>query len=861
MTENNSNDTFKLRKFSGKIEDYQSWQRDFVAVMRFKGLLYIIKADQEPTPNDDSKKEEYKERNGTLYSYLVLSLDDTNARSIEIDCYENGWKAWRKITSKYQRRDKLRAISLYLELCTTRLSNCENMEHYLGKTADIRKQLIDISGSNAVPNDLAIASLFLGLTDEFSQWIYSKGQVENLTVEEVETELRTLSLFDEDKRRLSENPVELGFMIKNLNQKSGRKLAARSDKRSNDNGNKKKKCDICLKNGHTKEDCWHKDDPNYKPKEKKKGVATNFMINTSSHVVDSNTWIVDTGASNHMCNIREAFKTIETSNIKYVIVANGAKVEVEGQGTMELILMDTNAEPITAIMEGVLFVPKLEQNLLSVRKLGTKGHRSSFTKNGGTIEIAKTDKTVPIREWSKMFVIDCQINYPQKETDTDSAMVVKETEGLWHQRMGHPGKDVIQKLAKCVEGINIPSHEEVDPQDCEVCIATKMAKTPFQESTSQTTRPLELVHSDVEGPMRTPSFLENHKFAINFIDDYSKFTVIYTMKQKSEAFDKFKMFIADFANPINAKIGTLQTDDGGEYVSNEMEKYCRDVGIRREKSIPRTPEQNGKAERKWRTLFNMVRAMLLNAGLGKIWWGRALTAAAYLRNRLPSSTLPEGTTPFELFYGRKPTIRHIKTFGCRVFILNDNPQRDKLDNRGLPGIFVGYGDKVKGYLVYVFQTNRMIWTRNIKFLESSHPEIVRLGKAPQIPKGANLSHPSSLQNQRSLPSNQNDATIVNIKTNQKSLQPVKQPAIQQPIQQQQQLQVEIQENQNLPPQNQSISPPTTPTQNLSLSSPQVNIGTPIPIRMEDSDDEDNNENINKNNQNSDISQPNLTIGQ
>src|SRR5687768_6195003 len=90
----NHNDAFKLRRFSGKPEDYQSWQRDFTALMRFKGLASILKAENDPIPQDLQKREEYNILNGNLYSYLCLALNDANVRSIEIKARDNGWRAW-----------------------------------------------------------------------------------------------------------------------------------------------------------------------------------------------------------------------------------------------------------------------------------------------------------------------------------------------------------------------------------------------------------------------------------------------------------------------------------------------------------------------------------------------------------------------------------------------------------------------------------------------------------------------------------------------------------------------------------------------------------------------------------------------
>ena len=112
----------------------------------------------------------------------------------------------------------------------------------------------------------------------------------------------------------------------------------------------------------------------------------------------------------------------------------------------------------------------------------------------------------------------------------------------------------------------------------------------------RSTRRLQLVHSDVCGPMQTES-IGGHKYFVSFIDDYSRCCAVYFLKRKSEVFDKFKEFEASATNECRQTIGTLRTDNGGEYVSKEFDAYLKLKGIRHELSVAHSPQQNGVAER------------------------------------------------------------------------------------------------------------------------------------------------------------------------------------------------------------------------------------------------------------------------
>ena len=185
---------------------------------------------------------------------------------------------------------------------------------------------------------------------------------------------------------------------------------------------------------------------------------------------------------------------------------------------------------------------------------------------------------------------------------------------------------------------------------CDACQLGKQHRDSFpSKSFRQAGKPLELVHSDLCGPMPEPS-LGGNRFFISFIDDYSRKVWTYFLKVKSEAFEVFKDFKAQVEKFSGHHIKTLRTDRGEEYLSNEFELFCRKSGIKHELTSRYSPQQNGVCERKNRTIMEMARCMLKRKKLPSNFWAEAVSCAAYLINRSPTKSL-ENCTPHETWYG------------------------------------------------------------------------------------------------------------------------------------------------------------------------------------------------------------------
>jgi hypothetical protein len=212
--------------------------------------------------------------------------------------------------------------------------------------------------------------------------------------------------------------------------------------------------------------------------------------------------------------------------------------------------------------------------------------------------------------------------------------------------------------------------------------------------------------------------LSEYVYYVSFIDDYSRKTWIYLLKAKNEVFGKFKEFKALVENLTKRKIKILQSDNGGEFTSEEFNEYCKEAGIKRELSTPYNLQQNGVAERKNQTIMEVVKAMIHDQDLPMHLWAEATKIAVYVQNRIPHKVL-ENMTPEEMFLGEKPKVCHLRIFVCPVFVHVPKEKRTKFDPSGNNGIFVGYNDTSKAYMIYIPGHWKVEISRDVTFDESA----------------------------------------------------------------------------------------------------------------------------------------------
>jgi hypothetical protein len=188
------------------------------------------------------------------------------------------------------------------------------------------------------------------------------------------------------------------------------------------------------------------------------------------------------------------------------------------------------------------------------------------------------------------------------------------------------------------------------------------------------------------------------------------------MKNKSDVFEIFKKWKCLVENETGLKLKCLRSDNSGEYCSKEFDEYCAVNGIRREKIVLRTPQQNGVAERMNRTITERARSMLLNAGLPKHLWAEVVNTAAYLINRGPSTAI-DCQLPEEVWTGKEVKLLHLRIFGCISYVHVNAENRSKLDAKSKICTLLGYGDDSFGYRLWDHESKKVIRSKDVRFNE------------------------------------------------------------------------------------------------------------------------------------------------
>ena len=301
---------------------------------------------------------------------------------------------------------------------------------------------------------------------------------------------------------------------------------------------------------------------------------------------------------------------------------------------------------------------------------------------------------------------------------------------LWHARLGHLHADAVKLLADqgWVEKMRVGSRQM---DGCTGCVLGKQHRESFPKKTERrATELLGIVHSDVCGPLQEAS-IGGSRYFVTFIDDFSRFTWVYFLKSKSQVFDCFKEFVNMAETSTGGKVKILRSDNGGEYKSKSMSEFRKSRGIVHELTVPYTPEQNGVAERMNRTLVESARSMMSHAKLPVRFWAEAIGTAAYLRNRSPTVAV-KGMTPFERWFGRKPSLSQLRIFGCDAYAHIAKEKRRKLDPKSKLCVFVGYGNYVKGYRLYDPALDDVIHARNVVFFEETFSYVRAAGSKKPV---------------------------------------------------------------------------------------------------------------------------------
>ncbi|KAL7280494.1 hypothetical protein ACG7TL_005426 [Trametes sanguinea] len=430
----------------------------------------------------------------------------------------------------------------------------------------------------------------------------------------------------------------------------------------------------------------------------------------------------DTGASHHYFIDRRHFSNYRsTSSMTGNAAKRGSTFEIAGIGDVSLIIR-TEGRDVKIRLHDVLHAPDLAANLVSVARIDRGGYRIEIDE-GCLMVYEKATASLCFagqRTSTDLYQINIARVLPEETEAIPHALATTAKADLatWHRRLGHPREQTIRDMVRtnAVKGIELTG--KTPTGRCTDCLQGKHPRAPFYPATVETNVG-ERVYIDVMF-FNVPS-LGGGEIAFTFDDGGSSFLVTFIARTKteSESVALLETYHTWLERQSGQKLLVIRTDNGGEFLNGAWTEYLRRTGIQHETTTPKTPQQNGVAERGHRTLGERVRTMLADSRLPEYLWGEALMCATYTKN-LTASMRQGGKTPYERFYGTIPDISHLRVFGCLAWVKVPDDTRIKLTSKSMRGFLVGYTEDAS-YRIWLPQEGgvrgKVIRSRDVVFEE------------------------------------------------------------------------------------------------------------------------------------------------
>ncbi|KAD2805312.1 hypothetical protein E3N88_38689 [Mikania micrantha] len=408
-----------------------------------------------------------------------------------------------------------------------------------------------------------------------------------------------------------------------------------------------------------------------KPRSKTKGPSA----------CQNSIWYVDSGGSMHMTGSRSLLNDYLTGRKGFVSFGNDAKGYIIGKGFV------TNGE---IRFDDVNHVENIMYNLLSVSQMCDKGHISLFTKQDCRIlssavlpligKVLDEYTLLKANRVGKVYAFDLSKKISVKGHPCLFSKASFKESNLWHRRLGKQHK------------VSFPPIGDPKSTGC-----------------------LQMLHMDLFGPVKVMSMAKK-KYCLVIVDDYSRFVWTFFLHSKDEVAKSIINFVLYVEKQYSLPVKCVRSDNGTEFRNHILDEFYLSKGIKRQYSIPRTPEQNGVVERKNRTLIEAARTMLADSGLPLTFWAEAVNTACYVQNRVLVNQRWL-KTPYEMLHTLTPLISFFRAFGCPCYILNTKDQLTKFDSKVDAGYFVGYSSTCKAYRVFNCRTKMVEETLHVKFNE------------------------------------------------------------------------------------------------------------------------------------------------
>ena len=717
--------------------NYPTWALVMTSLLKSKGLWKYISTDINIVEEAQMMSDE--EAKTLMYaamdpSQIIATGSSATAREL-----------WSKVRQNHQGAESDLRNNALAQFLGFKYIKGESILQYCGRYEIALGSLLNIKGSVDESTKIWVFrnSLPKELKSFVHTWSMSKPDgkiaelITNIKIQHhldlTETEDQSnLALFSGERSRERQAPKTTQRTGDNRNhqQISSHSTKNNNGHNSNDRNNNNFgsiSCSYCKTSGHLWKNCRKLKADNQRKKQfaDRRNVASNRGASFMAHETQrhrfanfsEHAWIIDSGATSHMTPIRSYLNDyIKYEQPKEIMMGTGLIAEALGEGKVHY-----SSGEFSGRLNSVLYVPKLQENLLSLCKATSLGYSVEFT--GGEVRFKEDEsiKLVGFQAEKNLYVVELKPRQPFPDEDSQIALLTASLND-WHKRLGHIGQDAVIQLAKshAVLGMDIDNYEKIQ---CEHCIYGKICRCPHPKRAKKfASEKAAVLHIDTSGKMPVQS-LGGSQYFVLATEEFSGYRLIDFVRSKSEIPFKVMNLINRVQLETKRPVKMIVTDNGSEFVNQTLRNFIDNGGMLHTFSAPYTPEQNGLAERSNRVVKEGVRTLLSESKLPESLWAEAANTVVYTTNRT-LSTKDKTRTRYELYYGEKPHLSNLRRFGQHAIAhLPSNKIKSTWARKGQRLVFIGYTERRNTYRLYNPKTRETIISCDVRFLDSDEASI------------------------------------------------------------------------------------------------------------------------------------------
>lgn len=738
--------------------NYENWARDMKHVLIDRNCWEIVSGIETKPKIEGPELKDFLSRSRIALSVIYLNI--ANDFKAIIQDSDSAKDAWGKIKNHFEPDNRARHMLLFTEFINTRIGEHEDIELFSNrlktmflKFKDLRDPLpgtyLNFQFLRYLPNcfDSVIQNVMRWPEQDFK---YEKI-VQEIVAEELRLKVREMDLLQGATAQYSQPQGGSGYRQRQDRPNDCNFRAKRHDYRHRESSPQRDRTPSPRRRTFSKNRRgWYGNGAqsyarqsgqyyrnegsqtprqNFKPRSKSKqradtrtGQAFFSVANLTTSKLRRSGWIFDSASSHHFVNNKSILRNFYGINEKMSVAVQGTTFPIKGKGDVEL---NFNGQVITLL--DALYVPNLKRNLISGSRIDQAGG-SFIGKDGEVRVINKYNETL----FKASLENGIYYTYPkvicqEPVENFEASLSMME---VWHRRLAHISPELIENTGKSdgVRGLPKLKRNGFFCEECQVNKQKRVSFKPIYEGRSK--KPLELLVMDVwEAPVKGR---RGERYLLTIIDEFSRKTSVYPMKSKAESFQIFRQHVERVENFLEKRVKSARSDNGKEFDNACFERFCGEKGIKSEFTNTYTPEQNGIAERYNQTLASGVRTILDETGIDQSFWPDAALYFTYTWNRVCHKN--KDKTPFEMFCGNRPSVRHLKPFGTTAYVGIPTQKRGKFDRRAKKGLLIGYAFRTKGYRIWIPEESKVVETINVTFKENPG-EIYNLRRGAVLGQG------------------------------------------------------------------------------------------------------------------------------